>query len=75
MLPPYSLLVEAATFPAFVACSWGGHAYEAPVLFTLTSLDDQALPVSSRVRVFHGFGEGDIAWGDRILRVDREEII
>ena len=43
-LPPYGLLVEAGTFVALVARSWGGHDYGAAVLFTLTSLDSRALP-------------------------------
>jgi hypothetical protein len=74
-LPPYGFLVEAETFVAFHAASWGGHTYTAPVLFTLTSLDDSALEASGQVRVFHGFGESELAWRDRIVDVPREAVL
>jgi hypothetical protein len=56
-LPPYGFLVEAETFVALHARSWGGITYDAPVLFTLTSLDHRPLAEAVQVRVFHGFGD------------------
>ncbi len=73
--PPYGFLVEADTFVAFYAHSWGGRRYADAVLFTLTSLDDRHLAESAQVRVFHGFGESHLAWRDGIVDVKREAII
>ncbi len=75
ILPPYGFLVEAGTFSAIHACSWGNQAYNKPVLFTLTSLDGKSLVESEKVRVFHGFGESQLAWRGKIFDVRREEVI
>ena len=56
VLPPYGFLVDTGGFVAFHARSWSGHIYDAPVLFTLTSLDGNPLSTAEQVRVFHGFG-------------------
>jgi hypothetical protein len=74
-LPPYGFLVEAGTFAAFHALSWGGRAYHRPVLFTLTSLDGKPLAESGRVRVYHGFGDAQLAWRGETVEVRREEIL
>jgi hypothetical protein len=75
ILPPYGFLVEAGTFSAIHACSWGNQAYNKPVLFTLTSLDGKSLVESEKVRVFHGFGESQLAWRGKFFDVRREEVI
>ncbi len=75
VLPPYGFLVEIDDFVAFHARSWNGHVYDAPVLFTLTSLDGKALSASDQVRVFHGFGESDIAWRGDVVDVKRERVV
>jgi len=74
-LPPYGFLLEADTFVAFHALSWGGRAYDDPVLFTLTSADGKTLSSSERVRVFHGFGDSRLAWRGGTVDVRREEIL
>ena len=74
-LPPYGLLVEAGTCAAFHALTWAGMTYQNPVLFTLTSLDGQPLDKSLRVRVFHGFGDAQLTWRDRMAQVRREAIL
>jgi hypothetical protein len=74
-LPPYGFLVEAGTFVAFHARSWGGHTYSAPVLFALTSQDGKPLDRSTQVRVYHGFGESSLRWKGRTVRVQRETVL
>jgi hypothetical protein len=74
-LPPYGFLVEADTFVAFHALSWGGVAYDAPVLFTLSCLDGQPLAKSGKVRVFHGFGDARLNWRGDVVEVKREQVI
>jgi hypothetical protein len=71
-LPPYGLLVETGSFLAFVALSWNGHEYDSPVLFTLTSLENQPLACSNRLRVFHGFGGAELSWCGKIYHIQRE---
>lgn len=75
ILPPYGLLIEAGDFAALVARAWDGHTNGQPVLFTFTSLDGLPLPESSRVRVFHGFGDDALNWRGRFYSVQREMIL
>jgi hypothetical protein len=74
-LPLYGFLVQADPFVAFHALSWGDVTYDAPVLFTLTSLDGQPLEKSGQVRVFHGFGDAALAWRGSIIEVRRERVV
>jgi hypothetical protein len=74
-LPPYGFLIEAGTFAAFHARSWGGHSYDAPVLFTLTSLDGKPLEDSNQIRIYHGFGESELTWQGRSIDVRREAVL
>ncbi len=74
-LPRFGFLVESPRFVAFHALSWGGRRYTAPVLFTLRSLDDRPLTRSSRVRVFHGWGEPEVRIGPREFTVQREAVV
>ena len=75
VLPPYGFLVESPQFVAFHALEWGGLKYDSPTLFTLRSLDSKPLTASSRVRVFHAFGNNRIRWANREHSVDRETVI
>jgi hypothetical protein len=75
VLPPYGLLVEAGDFAALVARSWDGHSGAQPVLFTFTSLDGLALPESSQVRVYHGFGDAALNWRGKPYIIRRESIL
>jgi hypothetical protein len=75
LLPPYGFLVEGPAFVAFHALSWNGLRYDAPVLFTLRSLDGQPLASSGRVRVYHGFGEARVKVGRSVRTVAKEETV
>lgn len=75
VLPPYGFVVESPAFVAFHALSWNGLRYEAPVLFTLRSLEGKPLGTSSRTRVFHGFGDARLKVNTKIEQVRTESII
>lgn len=75
VLPPYGFLIESPVFVAFHALSWNGLRYEAPALFALRSLDGQPLGRSSRVRIYHGFGEARVKLGKAIHRVEKEGLV
>lgn len=75
LLPPFGFVVESPTFAAFHALSWNGLRYEAPVLFSLRSLDGRPLERSGRVRVFHGFGDARLKLGKAERTIPREEVV
>jgi hypothetical protein len=75
VLPPFGFLVEGPTFVAFHATAWNGQHFRAPVLFTLRSLDGKPLDRSRRVRVFHGFGEGNFKIGKATVTTENETIV
>lgn len=75
LLPPRGFVVEGPTFVAFLARQWNGVAYDAPVLFTLRSLDGRPLRESRQVRVFHGFGDPRIKVGAQLLEAKRETVV
>lgn len=75
VLPPYGFLIEAASFAAFHATSWGGLTYSTPALFTLTGLDGQSLDKAASVRVFHAFGDPHLAWRGQTHEIVRETIL
>ena len=75
LLPPDGFLVEGPAFVAFHALSWNGLRYDAPVLFTLRSLDGEPLASSGRVRVYHGFGEARVKVGRSVRTVAKEETV
>lgn len=75
VLPPYGFVVDAGTFVAFHALSWGCFAYDAPVLFAVTSIDGRPLAESDRVRVFHGFGDARLDWRGDVVEVKREQVV
>ena len=74
-LPPYGFIIESPTFVAFHASSWNGLHYDGPVLFTLRSLNSEPINRAQRIRVFHGFGDTRLKWGDSIERVAKEAVI
>jgi hypothetical protein len=74
-LPPFGFLVESSHLVAFHAKSWGGRAYDEPVLFTLRSLDGRPLAESEQVRVFHGFGAPELTLGTHDVSVSREAVV
>jgi hypothetical protein len=75
VLPPYGFVVESPTFVAFYALSWSGVNYGKPVLFTLRSLDGASIPWSSRIRIYHGFGDTRIKVKGEVHQVERESMI
>jgi Family of unknown function (DUF5696) len=75
VLPPYGFLVNSRRFLAYLALECGGVRYETPALFTARSLDGQPLESSSRIRVFHGFGDPRIRLGAKTYTVDREAVL
>ena len=56
-LPPFGFLVDSPTFKAFHSLSYQDTEYSEPAFFTIRSLDNEPIEESSRIRVYHGFGE------------------
>src|SRR5579862_1971552 len=75
MLPPKGFIVESKQFIAFYAASFNGRTFDAPALFTLRSLDGAPIFNSSRLRVFHAFGDSHLQLGAHTVVVNREEMI
>ena len=74
-LPPYGVFLECDTFMGFCSLSFGGVTYDSPVLFTVQSEDGKPLSQSRRIRVFHGFGEAELAFGGVTYSVTTEKTI
>ena len=72
VLPPYGFLVESPTFVAFCATKYGGLAYDAPAMFTVRALDGKPIAESSKVRIYHGFGDPRIKVGGKEHNVSKE---
>jgi hypothetical protein len=72
-LPPYGFLMESPTFVAFLATRYAGIQYATPTLFTVRSLDGKPIAESSRVRVYHGFGDPRIQLAGHEHSVIRED--
>jgi len=75
VLPPFGFLVESPTFIAFHALTWDSVEYDAPVLFTLHSLDGNPLVESEQVRAFHGFGDSRLALNGDTCEVPKESVL
>jgi hypothetical protein len=75
VLPPGGFLVESPTFIAFCATTWSGKPFTEPTLFTLRSLDGRPLTRSSKVSVFHGFGDPNLPWRGQRQTVRREVVL
>jgi hypothetical protein len=75
VLPPDGFLAQAPEFLAFSAKRFQGLEYERVPLFTLQSLDDRPLEQSSRIRVYHGFGDPRLVWAGRTREVPRQSVI
>jgi len=74
VLPPYGFLAECPTFIAFHALSWNGIVYDTPVLFTIQSQDGASIEWSTKVRIFHGFGDSRLKLRDKTMEVAREAV-
>lgn len=75
VLPAFGFVVEGPRLVAFLAKSWAGQSYPQAALFTIQPLDDQPLASAPRVRVFHGFGDPQIAWQQHVFTIPREQVI
>ena len=75
ILPPYGFLIESPTFVAFHALRWNGLAYPSAPLFTLRSLDGKPLDRSTRIRVYHGFGDTRLKVGKVTREVAKEAML
>ncbi|MEN6345538.1 MAG: hypothetical protein ABFE16_09525, partial [Armatimonadia bacterium] len=71
-VPAYGFVVESPGFIAFCATCYNGVDYATPTLFTARSLDGKPLAQSSKVRVFHGFGDKHLRLFGKDFEVARE---
>ena len=62
-------------YVAFCATRYNGLDYAQPVLFTVRSLDGKPIAESSKVRIYHGFGEGRIRLPGKEFKVPREDVV
>src|SRR5262249_16735666 len=69
------VLVESSTFVTFHARNWAGLSYSDPPLFTVRSLDGRPLDRSTRIRVYHGFGDVRVRVGRASRRAEKEALI
>jgi len=74
-VPAYGFIVESPQYVAFCATRYAGHDYAQPVLFTARSLDGRPIAESSRVRIYHGFGDRRIRLAGKDFEVAREAIV
>ena len=74
-LPPDGFIIESPTFVAFHASSWNGLHYDAPVLFTLRTVNGEAFDHAKQLRIFHGFGDTRVRIGGSVERVEKEAVI
>jgi hypothetical protein len=75
LLPPYGFLIESPTFVAFHALSRSKLSYKNPPLFTLRSMDGLPLNRSTKIRVYHGFGDPRLRLGGATRTVEKEAML
>lgn len=71
-LPTDGFIAQSPTFLAFLATRRGNISYPGGALFTARSLDERPLSRSSRIRVYHGFGDPRIEIAGAVHEVPRE---
>jgi len=74
-VPAYGFLIESPGYVACCATRYHGLDYASPVLFTARSLDGRPIAESSRVRIYHGFGDPRIKLCGKEFQVAREAIV
>jgi len=74
VLPAYGFLIESPYFVAFHARSWNGIKYDAPVMFTVRSVDGKPIERSKNIRIYHAFGDARIRLGKTIRQVQKEAV-
>jgi hypothetical protein len=75
VLPPYGFIINSPAFIAFHSLTWEGLKYKKPVLFTIRSLDKQPISKSSKLRIFHGFGDSRLRLREKTYDIQRETLI
>jgi hypothetical protein len=74
-VPAYGFIIESPGYVAFCATRYNGLDYAEPVLFTVHSLDGKPIAESSKVRIYHGFGDGRIRLLGEEFNVARENVV
>jgi len=74
-LPAYGFLIESPDYVAFCATRYNGIDYAEPALFTAQSLDGKPIAESSKVRIYHGFGNDRIRLSGKEFNVAREDVV
>jgi hypothetical protein len=74
-VPAYGFIVESPGYTAFCATRYNGLDYAEPVLFTVRGLDGRPVAESSKVRIYHGFGDGRIRLPGKDFNVTREAVV
>jgi hypothetical protein len=72
VLPQYGFLVESPKLIAYYARTYKGRTYKDPPLIVIRSMDDRPLATSSKVRIYHGFGDKAVDWKGRMVVVETE---
>lgn len=75
VIPANGFVVEGPRFAAFCATRFGGIDYATPTLFTIRSLDGKPIAQSSKVRIYHGFGDKRVKIGGKVFQVEREAVV
>lgn len=60
-LPNQGFIVNGSNFVAFRARNYNSISYSNPPLFTIRSLDNKNIENSELIRIYHGFGDKNIA--------------
>ena len=74
-VPAHGFVIESPLLVAYCATRYNGIDYATPTLFTARSLDGKPIAQSSRVRIYHGFGDRRIQLSGKQFEVAREEIV
>ena len=75
MVPANGFVVESPRYKAFCATRYNGVDYKTPALFTIRSLDGKPIAQSSKVRIYHGFGDKHVKIGGKTFEVEREAVV
>lgn len=75
LLPAWGFVIDGPRFAAFYAKRWNGRDYANGALFSLQCLEDKSLRQATRLRIFHGFGDPQIAWRGATHEVRREQVV
>ena len=71
-VPAYGFIAESPTFLAFCATRYNGIDYPTPALFTVRSLDGLPIARSTKLRIYHGFGDSRIRLTGKTFQVAKE---